>query len=371
MSADAGSSSATSPATFTVAELAERIGAQIVGDPAVVISGIAPLDVAVAGELSHLSSPAWRTRLAATRASAVILSGDDASAAPCTALIVQQPYLAYARLSSLFSTAPAIAIGLSSAASIDPAAQLAAGVAVAPGAVIARGARIGPGTCIGANAVIGEDVLVGANCRIHAGAVLCHGVRLGDRCVIHPGAVIGADGFGFTPDEDGRLVAIAQLGSVQLGEDVEVGAGTTIDRGALGDTIIEKGVKIDNQVQIGHNCHIEHDTVICGCTGIVGSSRIGAHCVLAGGVGVGGDGPVRIADYTVVSGMTHVSRSIEVAGIYSSGTLPQPTRSWKRNAVRFTQLDAMAGRIAALERQLAAQPGTAEPADPHDDRGQQ
>ena len=146
---------------------------------------------------------------------------------------------------------------------------------------------------------------------------------------------------------------------------------STIDRGALGDTIIERGVKIDNQVQIGHNCHIGHDTVICGCTGIVGSSRIGAHCVLAGGVGVGGDGPVHIADHSVVSGMTHVSRSIESAGIYSSGTLPEPSRRWKRNALRFTQLDVMARRIAALERQLAAFSGAAGSADPHDDRGQQ
>lgn len=357
--------------SFTAAELARRIDAEIVGDPDVAITGIAPLDTAGVGQLSHLSSPAWRASLPGTGASAVIVARGDAAAAPCTALIVRQPYLAYARLSALFATAPPIAAGRAVDACIDAAAELAGDVAVGPGAVIGPGARIGAGTRIGANAVIGADAVLGADCRIHPGAVICHAVRMGDRCVIHPNAVIGADGFGFTPDEQGRLVAIAQLGSVRLDDDVEVGAASTIDRGALGDTIIERGVKIDNQVQIGHNCRIGHDTVICGCTGIVGSSRIGAHCVLAGGVGVGGDGPVQIADHTVVSGMTHVSRTIETAGVYSSGTLALPTRSWKRNALRFTQLDAMARRIAALERQLAAHLGAADPAGPHDDRGPQ
>lgn len=368
MSSTAGNGSAPS---FTVSELAERIGAAVVGDPAVIIRGIAPLDAAQAGDLSHLSSPAWREHLAATRASAVIVSRSDAAAAPCTALIVDQPYLAYVRLSFLFSTAPRIATGRAASASIHDLAQLAADVDVGPGAVIGAGVRVGARSRIGPNAVIGEDAVLGSDCRIHAGAVICHGVRLGDRCVIHPNAVIGADGFGFAPDEDGRLITIAQLGSVDIGDDVEVGAASTIDRGALGDTIIERGVKIDNQVQIGHNCHVGHDTVICGCSGIVGSTRIGAHCVLAGGVGVGGDGPVHIADHTVVSGMTHISRNIDTAGIYSSGTLPLPTRSWKRNALRFAQLDSMARRIAALERQLAAHSGAADPADPQEDRGQQ
>ena len=357
--------------TFSAAELAAFIDARLIGDPDVVIVGIAPLDGARPGQLSHLSSPAWRARLPRTRASAVIVTAADAAVAPCTALVVQQPYLAYARLSALFSTAPAIATGRAGSACVDPTARLAADVAVGPGAVIGANARIAAGTQIGAGALIGEGVVIGADCRIHPGAVLCHAVVLGDRCVIHPTAVIGADGFGFTPDENGVLVAIAQLGSVRLGDDVEVGAASTIDRGALGDTIVERGVKIDNQVQIGHNCVVGHDTVICGCTGIVGSSRIGAHCVLAGGVGVGGDGPVQIADGTVISGMTHVSRSIETPGTYSSGTLPLPTRSWKRNALRFTQIDAMARRVAALERQLAAHIATAAPADPHDDRGQQ
>jgi UDP-3-O-[3-hydroxymyristoyl] glucosamine N-acyltransferase len=342
------------PAGFTAADLGDRVGARVLGDPGARVTGIAPLDRAGPGDLTHLSSRAWRSHLAHCRGAVVLVSPGDADAVDGTALVVDRPYLAYARLSSLFDRSPPLAEGRSALACIAEDARLDADVAIAPGVVIGAGAVIGAGCRIGANAVVGPGAVLGADCRIHPGAVLCHGVRLGDGCVIHSGAVIGADGFGFTHDEQGRPVAIAQLGSVVLGDEVEVGAGSTIDRGAISDTRIGDRVKIDNQVQIGHNCHIGHDTLICGCTGIVGSSVIGAHCVLAGGVGVGGDGPVSIADGSVISGMTHVSRSIEEAGTWSSGTLMQPTREWKRNALRLTGLDAMARRIAELERRLDA-----------------
>jgi UDP-3-O-[3-hydroxymyristoyl] glucosamine N-acyltransferase len=342
------------PPSFSAADLAERVGGEVRGDGSVRVGGLAPLDAAGPEHLSHLSSNAFRRHLASSGAGVVLVRAADADAVPGTAIVVANPYLAYARASALFDVRPPVAEGVSPAAHVDPAASLDADVAVAPGAVIGAGATIGAGSRIGAGAVIGAESRVGRDCTVHANATLAHRVRLGDRCVIHSGAVIGADGFGFTPDERGRLVPIAQLGAVELGDDVEVGANTTIDRGALGDTVVERGVKIDNQVQIGHNCRIGHDTVICGCTGIVGSSVIGAHCVLAGGVGVGGDGPVTIADGTVVSGMTHVSASIEAAGTYSGGTLHQPTRTWKRNALRLTRLDELARRIAALERRADA-----------------
>ncbi|HSG91266.1 MAG TPA: UDP-3-O-(3-hydroxymyristoyl)glucosamine N-acyltransferase [Pseudomonadales bacterium] len=360
---------------FTARELAAHVNGRLLGDPETLITGLAPLDRAAPGDLSHLSSPAWRRHLATTEASLVIVTASNASAVQGAALVVENPYLAYARLSPLFDAAPALAIGIAAEATIDPSAMLAADVAVAAGAVIGAGARIGAGTQVGAAAVIGPGAVIGEQGRIHPGAVLCHGVVLGDRCIVHPNAVIGADGFGFTADERGRQVRIAQIGSVRIGDDVEIGASTTVDRGAIDDTIIEDGVKIDNQVQIGHNCRIGRDTVICGCCGIVGSSVIGARCVLAGGVGVGGDGPTRIADDSVISGMTHVSRSIDSAGVYSSGTLLQPSRRWKRSAVRFSQLDDMARRLAALERRLAAEDGdgadtSVAPAD-RKDRGQQ
>lgn len=174
----------------------------------------------------------------------------------------------------------------------------------------------------------------------------------GDRCVFQANAVIGGDGFGHARDAQGRRVAIAQLGGVRLGDDVEIGAGSTVDRGALGDTVLDDGVKIDNQVQIGHNVRIGRDSVLCGCCGVVGGTTIGARCVFAGGVGIGGDGPITIADDVVVSGMSHVSRSIERAGVYSSGVLHQPTRRWKRNALRATRLDELFARVAELERAL-------------------
>lgn len=348
-------------AGFTAADLGDRVGARLVGDPGTRVTGLAPLDRAGPGDLTHLSSPAWRRHLARCHGAVVLVAPDDAGAVNGTALVVDRPYLAYARLSPLFDRSPPLAEDRSPLACIAPDARLEADVAVAAGAVIGAGAVLGSGCRIGTNAVVGPGAVLGADCRIHPGAVLCHGARLGKRCVIHPGAVIGADGFGFTHDEQGRPVTIAQLGSVVLGDEVEVGAGSTIDRGAIDDTRIGDRVKIDNQVQIGHNCRIGHDTLICGCTGIVGSSVIGAHCVLAGGVGVGGDGPVSIADGSVISGMTHVSRSIPEAGTWSSGTLVQPTRAWKRNALRLTGLDALARRIAALERRLNARPDAVRP----------
>jgi UDP-3-O-[3-hydroxymyristoyl] glucosamine N-acyltransferase len=182
--------------------------------------------------------------------------------------------------------------------------------------------------------------------------VLYQDVRIGPRTLVHSGAVIGADGFGFTPDEQMHLQAVAQVGGVSIGADVSIGACTSIDRGAIEDTVIEDGVKIDNQVQIGHNCHIGAHSVICGCVGIVGSTRIGRHCVLAGGVGVGGDGPIEICDRVVVSGMTHVSSSIVEPGIYSGGVIHNVSQAWKKNALRFQKLDELSRRVKALEKKL-------------------
>ena len=185
---------------------------------------------------------------------------------------------------------------------------------------------------------------------VHPNACIYHGVRIGERCVIHSGAVIGADGFGFTPGETGELVEIAQLGGVTLGDDVVVGACSTIDRGALADTVVHDGVKIDNQVQIGHNCEIGEHTLICGAVGLAGSTRIGRHCALAGGAGVAGDGPVEICDYVQVGVVTTITRSITEPGVYSGGVLHNTNRRWRRNALRFNQLDELARRIARLER---------------------
>jgi UDP-3-O-[3-hydroxymyristoyl] glucosamine N-acyltransferase len=338
--------------TFSLGELAERLSARLVGDPDLAITGIGSLATAAAGQISHLSSATYRAQLAQTQASAVILAEADLKLWQGPALVVANPYLTFARATQLFARLPELAVGIHPDAVVDDSAQLGVDVRVGPGVVVGPGTRIGARTRLYANVVIGEHCEVGDDSLLMPNVVIYGDVRLGARCIVHSAAVVGADGFGFTPGERGRLEAIAQLGGVTVGDDVSIGAGTTIDRGALDDTVIEDGVKIDNQVQIGHNCRIGAHSLICGCVGIVGSTRIGRHCVLAGGVGVGGDGPIEIGDRVVVSGMTHVSASITEPGIYSGGVLHSPNRLWKKNALRFGRLDDLYRRVARLEREL-------------------
>ncbi len=337
---------------FTLAEVAERIGAEIVGDPEAVVRGLGALEHAGAGDLTHLSSPAYRRFLSGTSATAVILARGDAGACPTNALVVDNPYHAYAVASTLFETRPAAEPGVHPRAVVDPSARLGAAVSVGPHAVVMADAELGARVSIGPGASVGAGTVVGADSVILANATLYRGVRLGERCIVHSGAVIGADGFGFAPDAAGRLEAIAHVGGVTIGNDVSIGALSAVDRGAIDDTLIADGVKIDNLVQIGHNCDIGAHTVICGCTGIVGSTRIGRHCILGGGVGVGGDGPVEICDGVTVSAMTHVTSSIDEPGVYSGGTLHAKTRRWKRSALRFAELDSIARRLARLEKEV-------------------
>ena len=338
--------------TYTLGDLAQRIGARVEGDAGALISGLGSLEFARPGELTHLSSRAYRRFLRTTQASAVILRLDDLAECPANALVVANPYLAFARVSHLFNLDAAAATGIHPSAIVDPSAQIGAAASIGPNVVIGAACRIGARVVIGANCVVGDQCELGDDVRLMASVTLYRRVRIGARSVLHSGAVIGADGFGFAPDERGALQEIAHLGAVVLGTDVCVGAASTIDRGAIDDTVIGDGVKIDNQVQIGHNCVIGDHTVICGCVGIVGSTRVGRHCVLAGGVGIGGDGPIEIADHVVVSGMTHVSRSIAKPGVYSGGVLHSATRKWKRNALRFDELDGLARRISQLEKLL-------------------
>lgn len=339
--------------TFTLEELAGRLSARLVGDPDLRISGLGSLSSAGPGDISHLSSPAYRRYLGDTRASAVILAEPDLALWEGAALVVANPYLAFARVSQLFARLPELAQGVHPGAQVDASATVSALAHVGPGVVVGPRSRIDANARLYANVVVGEDCHVGEDSVLMPNVVLYGAVVLGPRCIVHSGAVVGADGFGFTPGEGGRLETIAQLGGVTIGADVSIGACTTIDRGALDDTVIEDGVKIDNQVQIGHNCHIGAHSVICGCVGIVGSTRIGRHCVLAGGVGVGGDRPIEIADQVVVSGMTHVSTSISKPGVYSGGVLHGPNLAWKKNALRFGRLDELYRRVARLERAAA------------------
>ena len=324
-------------------------GVQVCGDDGVEIHGLGPIETASTGQITHLSGSAYRRFLPTTQASAVLLRESDAVRCPCTALVVANPYLAFAVVSQLFDTAPRLPAGIHANAHVSPRAVVDPTAAIGAGATVAANACIGAGVEVGVGAYIGEDCSIGENSRIYPNATLYHRVRLGARCVIHSGAVIGADGFGFTPNERGAWQAIAQLGGVTLGDDVSVGASTTIDRGTIADTVVGTGVKIDNQVQIGHNCLIGDHTLICGRVGIVGSTKIGRHCVFAGGAGVAGEHPVEICDNVQVGTVTTITRSIDTPGVYQGSVLHNVAKRWRRNALRFQQLDEMAKRLKRLE----------------------
>ena len=342
---------------YTLAEVAERIGAVVHGDGGARVSRLGSLENAGCGALTHLSSPAYRRFLAGTEATAVILRQRDAADCPTNALVTEHPYHAFAVASGMFDARPAAAHGIHASATVASTASIGEGVAIASAATVMADAVLGDRVEIGAGAFVGPGTIIGEDTVVMPNATLCHGVMIGRRCVIHSGAVIGADGFGFAPDPVGRFQMIAQLGSVRIGDDVRIGACTTVDRGAIDDTVIERGVKVDNLVQIGHNCRIGADTVLCGCVGLSGSTRIGRHCILGGAVGVAGDGPVEICDGVSVSAMTHVAGSISEPGIYSGGVPHNTSRRWKRNILRFAQLDGIAKRLTRLEKKLEEKSG--------------
>ena len=337
----------------TVKDIAAAIdgAVEIRGDGEVEITGLGSIDTAIPGQITHLSSRSYRRFLSGTRASAVLLRDADATGCRAVAVVVASPYLAFAEVSRMFDEPPRLPVGIDATASVDPTARIDVSAAVGPHAAIAADVVVGPGVEIGAGARIGVGTEIGADSILYPNVVLYHGVRLGERCVVHSGAVIGADGFGFAPNERGEWSPIAQLGGVTLGDDVCVGASTTIDRGTIDDTVVRDGVKIDNQVQIGHNCDIGEHTLICGRVGIAGSTRIGRHCMFGGGAGVVGEHPITICDHVHVSSVTTISSSIDSPGVYSGGVLHNTARRWRRNALRFAQLDDIAKRLARLEKE--------------------
>lgn len=333
--------------TWTLAQLAELIGAELKGQPDRVITGLATLKSATSDQLAFLANPLYRSVLATTVAGAVILRPEDADAFSGDVLLTANPYAAFARLTHVFDRTPRINVGIHPQATIEPDAVIDPTASIGAHAVISAGAEIGAGTMIEAGAFIGARTVVGKNCRIRANAVIHHDCLLGDRVVIHSGAVIGDDGFGFAP-AGGRWHKIAQIGRVVIHNDADIGANTTIDRGALDDTVIHEGVIIDNQVQIAHNVIIGAHTAIAACCGISGSTKIGASCVLAGGVGLVGH--IEICDRVQITGMTMITKSITQSGSYSSGTAFDSTDNWKKMAVRLKKLDDMARRVRELER---------------------
>lgn len=333
---------------YTLGELADRLGLTYSGNADRRITGLATLAEAGPQQLAFLANRKYLPQLTGTGAAAVILPPDLADQCPVDCLLSEAPYVAFARLTHLFDRSPVPPPGVHPSAVVSPDAEVHPEASIGPGAVIEAGAALARGVVIGAGVYIGHDSRLGAGTRVYPNAVIYHDVQIGEGCVIHSQAVIGADGFGFAPGEEG-WEKICQLGGVRIGDRVEIGACTTVDRGALDHTVIEDGAIIDNLVQVAHNCRIGKNTAIAGCTGLAGSTIIGANCTLAGGVGVVGH--VEICDNVHVTGMTMVTRSITEPGSYSSGTPMAPTRDWKRSAVRFSQLDSMQQRLAALEKQ--------------------
>lgn len=334
---------------YTLAELAQRCAGKVTGDAGTRIQRVATLQNAKPGDIAFLANPHYRRYLSTTRASAVIVSASDADACPAPTLVVANPYLAYARVAELLAPARPSRKGVDPAAHVDSTAQIHAEAWVGPGAVVAANVVVERGAEVGPNCVVLEGARVGEGSRLIAGVTLCAGVSIGKRGILHPGVVIGADGFGIA--RDGTVwVKVPQLGSVKIGDDVEIGANTTIDRGALEDTVIEDGVKLDNQIQVAHNVLIGAHTAIAGCTAIAGSTAIGKRCMIAGGAGIAGH--LEICDDVVVTAMTFVTHSIRRAGVYS-GSLPiDDAAKWRKNSVRFRQLDEIARRLAMVEKKL-------------------
>lgn len=336
---------------YTLGELARHVDAELRGPSDLLIDGLAALQEAGPKQLSFLANAQYRKHLPASRAAAVLLTPADAEGFTGNALVLANPYLAFARLSHLFDRKPVAAAGIHPSALVAEDAQVDPSASVGPGVVIESGAVIGARVSLGAYSVVGARSVIGEDGWLAPRVTLYHDVHIGKRVVIQSGAVIGGEGFGFANDK-GVWVKIAQIGGVTIGDDVEIGANTTIDRGALADTQIGNGVKLDNQIMIAHNVQVGDHTAMAGCCGISGSTKIGKHCMIAGGVGMVGH--IEVCDNVFVTGMTMVTRSITEPGAYSSGTAMQPAAEWKKSAARLRHLDDMAKRLQQLEKQLAA-----------------
>ena len=357
---------ASAPAV-TLVELAARFGGTPIGDATRRIMGLAPLDQAGPTQLAFLANPKYLPQVDATRAAAVLITAADLervadrSGSRCAFIVTPNPYAYFARVAQWFAAAaePAAPVGVDPSACVDASAQLGDDVSVGPHAVIEAGARIGARVRIGAGVFVGRDARIGDDARLYPRVTIYAGCKLGARAIVHAGAVIGADGFGFAPDFDGsegdargEWVKIPQVGAVSIGDDVEIGANTTIDRGAMADTVIEQGVKIDNLVQIAHNCRIGAYTVIAACAGIAGSTTIGRHCMIGGAVGIAGH--VTLADRVIVTAKSGVSKSLTKAGVYTSAFPAIDNADWNRNAVLMRNLDKMRDRLKHLEAAVAA-----------------
>lgn len=339
----------------SLGQLAVRHGCELRGDPDKAVDRVATLARADDRCLAFLANPAYRSQLAETRAAAVVLSPADAAGCPVAALVTRDPYVVYARIAAELHPVPDAAPGVHPTALVGEGSSIPASCEIGPGVVVGRGVVLGERVVLGARSIVGDGASVGPDTRLMPGVTVYPGVRIGARCVLHTGVVLGSDGFGFAREREGSYVKVPQLGSVTVGDDVEIGANTTIDRGAIDDTVIGNGVKLDNQIQVGHNVRIGEHTVIAAQTGISGSTTIGARCTIGGQAGFAGH--IVVADDVVIGGGTSVTGSIRTAGVYGGGGTPaDQLPRWRRNMARFGQLDELAKRVRSLEKHLADLP---------------
>ncbi|MFW5451556.1 MAG: UDP-3-O-(3-hydroxymyristoyl)glucosamine N-acyltransferase [Methylophagaceae bacterium] len=331
---------------WTLQQIAQHVEGSVYGDKDFEVDSFATLQSATVRQISFLANTKYKKYLAISQAGAVIVSNDVVDDVPLHAIVVNDPYVAYAKAAALLNPIKADHDGVHASASVSsdsrvhPSASIGAQVVIESKVEISSGVVIGPGCVVQSGVKIGEDT------RLVANVTLCQNVQIGKRVIIHPGTVIGADGFGIAHD-NGKWIKVPQIGSVIIGDDVEIGANTCIDRGAIDNTVIGNGVKLDNLIQIAHNVVIGDHTVMAGCSGISGSSQIGSHCVIGGGAGIAGH--LTIADGVQLTGTTFVTKSITTAGIYSSGIPAEPTKQWHRNVIRYRQMDKLADRVKQLE----------------------
>jgi len=335
--------------SYTIKELALELGADIQGDETLVITSVATLENAGAGQLSFLANSKYRAQLESTQASAVLISPKEVDGYSGNAIILSDPYVGFARVSQLLDTTPKAAVGIHPSAIIHPTAKLGEDVALGANVVIGENVILGERVQIGAGSVVGQDSILGSGTRLWANVTIYHDVHLGQDCIIHSGAVIGSDGFGYA-NERGQWIKIPQTGGVRVGDRVEIGASTTVDRGAIEHTEIHDGVILDNQVQIAHNDVIGENTAIAGNSTIAGSTRIGKYCIIGGNSAVAGH--LSVADGTHISGATNVTSIIRERGVYSSATIAMDNKLWRRNTVRFRQLDELFQRVKKLEKSV-------------------
>lgn len=341
----------------SLGELAVRFGCELRGDPQTLVERVATLTNADERALAFLANPRYRAALAGTRAAAVVLDAHSASDCPTQALICDNPYAAYARIAAVLHPGPAPVPG------VHPTALVAPGAHVDPSAQVGALASVGAGSSVGARSYVGphchldEGVTLAEDVRLIARVTLCRGVALGARVIVHPGVVIGSDGFGFA-SERGAWLKVPQLGGVRIEADVEIGANTTIDRGAIEDTVIEAGAKLDNLIQVGHNVRIGAHSALAACVGISGSSTIGKRCMIGGAVGIAGH--LAIADDVVITGMSLVSHSISQPGVYSGAIPLEEVRAWRRLVARFKRSGRLESRVQRLERDGGVKSGKEE-----------